>query len=89
MARKSKSRRRARRLRRAAQLANKPTAPTRRGSELRDPRTRWQNLTARGGHTISFTPTGFTVPIDLDARNAENTLVSALSERIWREGGES
>ena len=89
MARKSKTRRRARRLRRAAQRDNEPTAPTSSGSELRDPRTRWLNLSARGGHTISFIPTGVTVPIDFDAPDAENTLVSALAGRMCPEAGES
>ena len=53
-------------------------------AETRNPRTRWQNLISRGGHPVSFTPTGFTVPIDLDAPDAENTLAWALSNAISR-----
>jgi hypothetical protein len=91
MSRHDKRRRRARKGRRQAQRviaagyeARETTPP-----ETRDPRTRWQSLTARGGHTICFIPTGVTVPIDLDAPDAENTLVSALAGRMCPDAGES
>ena len=58
-------------------------------SETRNPRTRWQNPIVRGGHTMSFTPTGFTVPIGLDAPDVENTLAWALAHAIYRTPHES
>lgn len=97
MSRNDKRRQRVRKKRRQAQRATaagyedrglgipRQTTP----NETRNPRTRWLNLTPRGGHTMSFIPTGVTVPIDLDAPGAENTLVSALAGRMCPEAGES
>lgn len=91
MSRKGKYRRRARKKRRQAQRATatwyeaRETTP----NETRNPRTRWLNMTAKGGRTMSFIPTGFTVPIDLDAPDAENTLVLAVAGQMCPDAGES
>lgn len=50
----------------------------------RNPDTRWQGMTARGGQRVSFTPVGEKIPVDLADPTAPFTL--ALSIVGSREG---
>ena len=59
--------RESRKLRRKARNSELSTPPTTIHSKLdRDPSTRWEGLTARGGQKLGFTPAGSKIPVDLD-----------------------
>lgn len=49
--------------------------------ETRDLRTRWQNLTARGGLRISFVPVGPKIPVDFSDPMAEHALALSLVQK--------
>lgn len=87
MSRNARRRRQARR--RRAQAAKDRTADRPAPQETRDPRTRWRQLRARGGRTLSFRPTGVRVPVDLDAADAEHALHVALARRLHLDPGEA
>lgn len=44
----------------------------------RNPDTRWLNLSARGGHRLSYTPVGHKVDVDLDDATAPFALALAI-----------
>jgi hypothetical protein len=54
----------------------KPNLPWKVG---RDPATRWQNLSARGGQKISYLPVGQKVEVDLDDPTAPFALALSLT----------
>ena len=85
MGRDSKTRRRIRRKRRAQRRAEQVERVEKGGilfphsvEETRDPRTRWQNLTARGGLEVSFTGSGKQIPVDFEDPSAEHALALSL-----------
>jgi hypothetical protein len=54
----------------------KPDMPWKVG---RDPATRWQNLSARGGQKLSYLPVGQKVAVDLDDPTAPQALALSFS----------
>jgi hypothetical protein len=77
-------RKKARKARRAHERAHpKPMTPR---TETRDPRTRWTNLSARGGLTLSFRPVGDPIPVDLDDPAAPFALHLAAVRRAEEDG---
>ena len=46
--------------------------------ETRDPSTRWQGLTSRGGHHVGFVGSGNRVPVDLHGDDACGELVAQV-----------
>ena len=100
MSRKNKSRHRARKARRRERIARDEHArahglplpslfPNGVQKETRDPRTRWQNLSARGGLRLGFKGTGVRVQVDFESPDAEHALVVAASEMLGTETGEA
>lgn len=73
------ARKRERKARVLAEKANpqeKPDMPWKVG---RDPATRWQNLSARGGQKLSYRPAGQEVAVDLDDPTAPLALALSFS----------
>ena len=98
MSRKSRNRHRVRKARRHAQRAEdkeyreQGLVLPRNGNEgeTRDPRLRWQNLSARGGLRLGFVPTGITVPVDYDVPDeAEAALRVAAAVLLQATKGEA
>jgi hypothetical protein len=44
----------------------------------RNPDTRWQSMTARGGQRVSFTPVGEKIPVDVTDPTAPFTLALSI-----------
>ena len=52
--------------------------------QWRDPRTRWLGLSTRGGHSLSFRPTGLVVPVDCEASDAPERFAEAVRAELAR-----
>ena len=91
MSRRSRTRHRRRKARRQAIREGraplpKPSLPLRpedhddvHGPVLwRDPRTRWQGLRTRGGHQLSFHPTGLRMAVDFEQPDAAESFSAAV-----------
>lgn len=75
------ARKRERKARNNAERTNPTPTPILPWKAARDPNTRWQNLTARGGRVLSFSSVGAKIPVDLDDPAAPHTLAMATMAR--------
>ncbi len=75
MSRESRKRERKARVAEKARQ-EKPDMPWKVG---RDPATRWQNLSARGGQKLSYRPAGQKIAVDLDDPTAPLALALSFS----------
>ncbi len=94
MTRRDKRRRRKRKQRREARAERArcraegrlPEHLRSRSEETRDPRTRWMNLRARGGLTLSFVPTGRVVELGTLDETAPAQFAAAVNGGPTPEG---
>lgn len=77
MSRESRKRQRKARVREERANPKPPTVIPWKAARNRD--TRWQCLSTRGGHTLSYTPVGPGVPVDLDDPAAAHTLALTVT----------